>query len=101
MPGRVTIKDLARAAGVSTTTVSLALRDDARISQATRARVQAVAAQLGYSRDPALAALVALRDESSRCTCSPTHRPEGPLPHLGAGETQTPGVAAPSANRCA
>ncbi len=68
MPGRVTMKDLARAAKVSTATVSLAMRDDNRVSAATRERVRRVAEELGYSRDPALSALVSLRDESRRRT---------------------------------
>ena len=45
---RVSIRDVARAAGVSTTTVSDAgHRSQGRISQATRDRVAQVAADLG------------------------------------------------------
>jgi LacI family transcriptional regulator len=40
--------DLARAAGVSMATASRALSDHPRVADATRARVQAVAADLGY-----------------------------------------------------
>lgn len=47
---RVGIKDVAREAGVSSTTVSLVLNDQsARISSATRDRVRRVAADIGYA----------------------------------------------------
>jgi LacI family transcriptional regulator len=46
---RVRIADVARAAGVSSATVSLVLNDaEARISPETRERVQRVAAEIGY-----------------------------------------------------
>ncbi len=49
MSGRVaSIEDIARVAGVSPSTVSRALRDDARISVETRARVRRLAGELGY-----------------------------------------------------
>ena len=46
------ISDVARAASVSVATVSRALRDDGQVAAATRARVLAVAEQLGYITDP-------------------------------------------------
>jgi DNA-binding LacI/PurR family transcriptional regulator len=49
---RVSIRDVARAAGVSTTTVSDALSGRGRLSQSTRDRVAAVAAELGYTANP-------------------------------------------------
>lgn len=49
---RVSIRDVARAAGVSTTTVSDAVTGGGRISQATRERVAKVAADLGYVAHP-------------------------------------------------
>ena len=58
-----TIKDVARVAGVSDTTVSLAFQANSRISDRTRARVLSVAAQLSYT--PNLAAKN-LRNGSSR-----------------------------------
>jgi LacI family transcriptional regulator len=54
---RVTMQDVARAAGVHQTTVSLALRNDPRLPVRTRQRVRAVARHLGYRPDPMLAAL--------------------------------------------
>ncbi len=57
MPARVTIHDVARVAGVSTTTVSNALSGTGRIATATRARVVAAADELGYTANPAAAGL--------------------------------------------
>lgn len=54
--------DVARRAGVSVATVSRALRDVAGVSEATRARVRAVAAELAYVVSPAASSL------SSRAT---------------------------------
>lgn len=47
--GRVTIRDVAAAAGVSTTTVSDSLSGRGRIPESTRQRVTEVAARLGYA----------------------------------------------------
>lgn len=44
----ITIKDIAKAANVSTSTASRALNDNARISKDTRQWIQAIAAKLGY-----------------------------------------------------
>lgn len=62
---RVTQNDIARAAGVHNTTVSLALRNSPAIPEVTRKRIQAIAEGLGYSPDPALQALVAYRNGRS------------------------------------
>ena len=51
--------EIARAAGVSKNTVSLALRGSARISQATRERIEAIARDLGYHSNPTVARLMA------------------------------------------
>jgi LacI family transcriptional regulator len=51
-----TMRDVARAAGVHQTTVSLALRNDPGVTPRTRARVRAAAQRLGYRPDPLLAA---------------------------------------------
>jgi LacI family transcriptional regulator/LacI family repressor for deo operon, udp, cdd, tsx, nupC, and nupG len=48
LEGRSSIKDIAQAAGVSHSTVSRALHDSALISHATRERVKAMAAEMGY-----------------------------------------------------
>jgi LacI family transcriptional regulator len=48
---RARLEDVARLAGVSPTTVSRALRDDARISEPTRVAVQHAANRLGYIPD--------------------------------------------------
>ena len=60
-PLRVTLRDIARAAGCHYSTVSLALRDHPRLSPATRERVQGVARRLGYVADPLLASLSSYR----------------------------------------
>lgn len=51
MSRAVTIVDVARAAGVSTSTASVALRGERGVSEATRERVAAQAAALGYRVD--------------------------------------------------
>ncbi len=55
---RVGLRDVAAAAKVCVMTVSLALRDNPRISAATRARVKRHAAELGYHPDPELSRLM-------------------------------------------
>jgi len=61
MKRRVTLADIAKKAGVHTTTVSLALRNHPRLPEATRQRLRALAEQMGYTPDPAMQALVAYR----------------------------------------
>ena len=53
------MKHVARAAGVSVMTVSLALRQNPSIPAPTREHVLAVAAKLGYRRNPLVSALMA------------------------------------------
>ncbi|MGZ0709957.1 LacI family DNA-binding transcriptional regulator [Coraliomargarita sp. W4R53] len=54
-------------AGVSKNTVSLALRNDPQIPEATRLRIQQIAKELGYQRNPTVAHLMAeLRSGSSK-----------------------------------
>ncbi|RKK01571.1 LacI family DNA-binding transcriptional regulator [Pseudoroseomonas wenyumeiae] len=50
-PDRVTVVTIARQAGVASSTVSRALNGDTRISAATRARIAAIALELGYKPD--------------------------------------------------
>lgn len=47
-PSRATIHDVARRAGVSTSTVSRSLSGEPRVSEKTRARIRAIADELGY-----------------------------------------------------
>ena len=61
MPAKATLQDVAEASGVHRTTVSLALRDHPRIPQATRDKVKATAARLGYQINPLVAALMQSR----------------------------------------
>jgi LacI family transcriptional regulator len=58
MPKRVTLSDLAAASGFTATTVSLALRNHPRISEATSAKIKALADELGYKPDPLLSKLM-------------------------------------------
>ncbi len=53
---KVTMNDIARAAGVSQATVSLVLNQsrNIKLSEETRQRVTAVATELGYDRLPAV-----------------------------------------------
>ena len=52
-----TIKDIARAAGLHFTTVSMALRGHPHIAVKTRDRIRALADRMGYRRNPVYAAL--------------------------------------------
>lgn len=61
MPG---IDDVARAAGVSTATVSRALSGRGRLSEATRARVRAAAIDLGYVVSSAASSLASGRADN-------------------------------------
>lgn len=61
--GRVTLSDVARAAGVSPSTVSRALRGERAVDPALIERVTAVSAQLGYVPDPAARALASQRSD--------------------------------------
>jgi len=69
---RVTMQDVARAASVHQTTVSLALRNDPRLPEATRKKICAVAERLGYRPDPVLAALNFYRASRHAVKAPPT-----------------------------
>jgi DNA-binding LacI/PurR family transcriptional regulator len=58
MSSTLTIRELAARLGVSRTTVSLALRNDPRIKQETRLRVQRLAESLGYRRNALVTTLM-------------------------------------------
>src|SRR5262245_14119406 len=62
---RVGLREIAQAAGVCLMTVSLSLRDNPKISAATRQRVRAIAARMGYRPDPEISRLMG-RLRSSR-----------------------------------
>ncbi len=55
---RVGLREVAQSAGVCLMTASLSLRDSPKISAATRERVRAVAAKLGYRPDAEIARLM-------------------------------------------
>ncbi len=57
----VTQREIARAAGLSQTAVSLALRNGTGIAPATVEKVRAVAERLGYRPDPLISALMSQR----------------------------------------
>jgi DNA-binding LacI/PurR family transcriptional regulator len=54
---RISLKSIADKAGVSVSTVSLALRKDPRIKKATREQIEKIAKELGYSPNPLLSSL--------------------------------------------
>jgi DNA-binding LacI/PurR family transcriptional regulator len=64
MVERITMKTLAEASSLSVSTVSRALRDDRRISQAVRRQVQDLAEALDYRPNPMVSALMASRRKS-------------------------------------
>lgn len=61
---RITLSDIARHAGMSKTTVSLALRNSPSVSKATRERIRSLAEELGYRRNFAQAEAAAHRWKS-------------------------------------
>ncbi|MFQ5612145.1 MAG: LacI family DNA-binding transcriptional regulator [Anaerolineae bacterium] len=60
----VTIKDIARAAGVSHTTVSRALKDHPRISAGTKERIQRLAREMGYTPSAVAQSLLSQRTQT-------------------------------------
>ena len=55
---RITMSTIAEKAGVSKNTVSLALRHDPQIPAETRARIEKIAAELGYAKNPVVSQLM-------------------------------------------
>lgn len=71
-PARVSLRDVAKAVGVSHMTVSLALRGDTRVSETRRAQIRAAATRLGYRPDPMLSSLASYRRNKSAVPISVT-----------------------------
>jgi DNA-binding LacI/PurR family transcriptional regulator len=65
---RVSLRDVAREVGVSHVTVSLALRQDPRISGARRLEIEQAAARMGYQPDPMLSSLSSYRQSKRPVT---------------------------------
>ncbi len=61
MEHRITIRDIAKKAGVHHTTISLALRNSPKLKKETRESIQALATSMGYTPDPVLSSLMAYR----------------------------------------
>lgn len=61
MPQPATLQDVAEKAGVHRSTVSLALRNNSRISEEVRDRVQRIARELDYRTNPLVTALMRSR----------------------------------------
>ncbi|WPJ97419.1 LacI family DNA-binding transcriptional regulator [Coraliomargarita algicola] len=55
---RPNMQQIGQAAGVSKSAVSLALRNDPRIPEATRLRIQQIAEEMGYRRNPVVDSLM-------------------------------------------
>lgn len=97
---RPTIKAVAAAAGVSTATVSQAVNGTGRISEGTRRRVLAAAAELGWSPS---ASATALRRARTRTIALVVRRPTDVLgadPHFSELITGLEGQLAPEATVC-
>lgn len=81
----VTQQMVADAAGVHLSTVSLALRNDARLLETTRKRIQEIARKLGYSPNPLVSLLMARvrrREAGYRGTLGYLHTLPPETPHL-------------------
>jgi DNA-binding LacI/PurR family transcriptional regulator len=74
-PARATVASLARRAGVATSTVSRALRDDPRISPQVRARIAALAAEAGYTPNVLARSLVGGRSGLIGLVLGPVENP--------------------------
>ncbi|WP_317951116.1 LacI family DNA-binding transcriptional regulator, partial [Rossellomorea marisflavi] len=60
----VTIKDIAKAAGVSFSTVSKALRDSPLVKEPTKKRITDIAMELGYQPNAAARSLVSKKSHT-------------------------------------
>src|SRR5688572_13052227 len=76
----ITLRQVAAAAGMHVSTVSLALRNDPRLRPATRRRIQHLARRLGYAAGPLTQSLARYRSAKARsldrpCVAWVTHHP--------------------------
>lgn len=69
---RITLADIAREAGVHTTTVSLVMRNHPRIPLETKERIKAIAQKMGYAPDPMMRALISYRTQKTARKNPPT-----------------------------
>jgi len=69
---QATIKDVARAAGVHFTTVSMALRGHPAVAPRTRQRIEAAANQIGYKRNAMFSSLSRQRKNSQQAATIPS-----------------------------
>ena len=65
---RITLKTIAKEAGVSIATVSMALRGQGKLAPDTVERIRQIADKLGYTPDPMLASLASRRFRSGKAT---------------------------------
>lgn len=71
MKPRTTLRDIAGQAGLSISTVSLALRNEGTISPTTCAHIQKLARQMGYVPNPVIAAMASKRTGGRRPVTTP------------------------------
>jgi DNA-binding LacI/PurR family transcriptional regulator len=81
----VTMRDVARKAGVNPSTVSRALRDDSNVSKARREEIQRIAEEMGYRPNPFVQAFTAHVRGYRRL---PTHAPIALLDTSSEGQHQ-------------
>ncbi|MDV7145110.1 LacI family DNA-binding transcriptional regulator [Tropicimonas sp. TH_r6] len=75
MAARVTLKNLAEAAGVSISAVSMALRDHPRISEAKRVEIKRIASEMGYIYNRQAASLRRGSSDSVSICINDLHNP--------------------------
>jgi hypothetical protein len=88
MSDPVSLKVIARHLDLSVGTVSMALRDDTRVSGATRARVKAAAKALGYRPDPEISRLITRLQDRKRRSYRSTLCAFGPWKRQALNATQ-------------
>lgn len=78
---KVSLQTIADAAGVTRATVSLAMRNHPRISEATRQRVQKLAVELGYRPNAEVSRLMSMLREQRPLTDRPVMALISDMPH--------------------